>query len=277
MNRSLDSIILRYVGYALVFFIGAYMLYLARGALPIFLTAGLLAYAIEPVLRRLESRGYSRRGAVGFVALIFFLVFLLVLTLLASAWQQVQELSSDFPRYEHRVTEIIDSNRNRLDNMRLPENVKKSIHDGIDDFQRRAPQNAAAWLQNAVGWVVGSLGAIGITMVVVPIITLYMMMEMNPIRARVLTLVPPAYRRDVIDISSSINELLGRYVRGQIVVCGLFGVLCTIAFSILGRAYGMEYTIVLGCLAGFLYVVPYLGMAAIALSAALTAYFTATS
>ena len=50
MNRSLDWQILRYVGYALIFLCGAYLLYLVRGVLPLFMVAGLFVYAMEPVL-----------------------------------------------------------------------------------------------------------------------------------------------------------------------------------------------------------------------------------
>ena len=101
MNRSLDWLILRYVGYALMFLLGVYLLYLVRGTLPLFLMAGLFAYALEPVLQRLEQRGYSRRAAVFLVFLIFLLLFLCGLTLLASAWQQAQALGENFPTSAH--------------------------------------------------------------------------------------------------------------------------------------------------------------------------------
>jgi predicted PurR-regulated permease PerM len=103
------------------------------------------------------------------------------------------------------------------------------------------------------------------------------MLEMNSIRGRILMCVPPIHRRDVTEIASSINELLGRYVRGQMIVCSLFGVLCTVSFSVLSMVYGMQYPLVLGLLAGLIYIVPYIGMATIALSAGLTAYLTSSS
>jgi predicted PurR-regulated permease PerM len=90
-------------------------------------------------------------------------------------------------------------------------------------------------------------------------------------------LVPPMYRRDVTEIGQSINEMLGRYVRGQMVVCGLFGLLCTIAFYILQLTYGMGYALILGIMAGIIYIVPYVGMATVATAAALTGYFTSTA
>lgn len=274
MNRSTDAQVLRYVGYTLFFALGLYLLYLVRGILPLFMVAALFAYAMDPVLKRLERRGYSRRGAIGFVFLVFLLLFVCLLGLLASAWQQVQALQGDLPRYQQKLTDVGRTGQGRLEDLRLPADVKKSINQGITDLQERVPTVVRERLTGLVTWVLSSVGFLIILLVVLPIITLWLMLEMNAIRARCLMLVPAQYRRDAIEISSSINELLGRYVRGQMIVCGLFGALCTTAFSILGMTYGMNYALVLGLAAGVLYIVPYVGMATLATAAGLSGYFT---
>ncbi|HVF10041.1 MAG TPA: AI-2E family transporter [Abditibacteriaceae bacterium] len=277
MNRTSDAAVLRYTGYFLLFALGAYLLYLVRGVLPLFMVAALLAYAMEPALKVLERRGYSRRGAVGFVALVFVLFFFLLVALLSSAWQQVQSLNKGFANYQKGVNSLVQQNQRRLDRMRLPGDVKKGINDAIEDFKKNAVNTVGTRLQGTVTGILGSLSTLLILLIVLPIITLWFMIEMNPLRARVLMLVPPIYRRDVTEIAGSINELLGRYVRGQMIVCGLFGVLCTITFHILHFAYGMDYPLVLGIAAAFLYIVPYIGMASLAAAAGLTAYFTSSS
>jgi predicted PurR-regulated permease PerM len=277
MNRSLDWQILRYVGYALVFLCGAYLLYLVRGVLPLFLVAGLLSYAMEPVLQRLEQRGYSRRAAVFLVFLIFLLLFVCGLSLLASAWQQAQTLGQNLPTYQRQLMHYTEGLQQRLDQSRLPPDIKKSVVEAFADAQQRAPTYIASRVQDVLAWTFSSLGYIVLLIIVLPIITLWLMMEMNPLRARLLMLVPPIYRRDVTEIGQSINQLLGRYVRGQMIVCSLFSLLCTVAFHILSFRYGMSYPLVLGLMAGFLYIVPYLGMATIATATGLTAYFTSSA
>ena len=71
MNKPLDAIVVRYAGYALLFGFCAYGLWCVSGVLPIFAVSLLLAYAFEPLLRRMEARGRSRAAAVGFIAIIF--------------------------------------------------------------------------------------------------------------------------------------------------------------------------------------------------------------
>jgi predicted PurR-regulated permease PerM len=274
MNKTLDWQILRYVGYGLVFLIGVYLLYLVRGTLPIFLMATLFAYALEPSLQRLERRGYSRRAAVGFVFLVFLLLLACMVALLASAWQQGQALAENFPTYQAQAIEFAQRFRGRVEASHLTPDVKQSIVQAMDNAQGRSLSYAAGLLQSAPAWVLGSLGTFFLLLFVLPLITLWLMLEMNPLRARLLMLVPPLYRRDVTEIGQSINALLGRYVRGQMIVCGLYGLLCTMAFYVLSFRYGMGYPLVLGLLAGLIYIVPYLGPATVLTAAGLTGYFT---
>lgn len=276
MNKPLDAIVLRYAGYALLFGLFAYILYRVSGVLPIFAVALLLAYAFEPLLRRLEASGRSRPAAVGFVAIIFLLLMALLISLLAAAWQQAQDLNEKLPGLQKQVMALVNDNKNRIEHLPIPDNVKLSANQAIQDVQKRAPQMVAQQLQSLITWVFGSVGSILIALIIVPILTLYFMLEMNPLRARALMIVPASYRRDVIEIADSINELLGRYVRGQMIVCGAFGALCMATFYILSLNFGMGYPIVLGLGAALLYIIPYVGMSLIALSAGLTAYFTAS-
>ena len=276
MNTTRDAIIIRYIGYGLLFLGGVYLLYLIRGALPVFLLGGLLAYAFEPVLQKLEKRGYSRGGAVGFVFLAFLLVFVLLLSFLASAFQQAQSLVQNLQPYLDSVAHWQERAELAVQKSRLPVNVKTAAELALQQSGDKLVNYLRDYGPGLVKTIFNSLGTLLIYTVVLPIVTYWFMMEMHSIRGRALMLVPLAQRDDVAHLSGSINDLLGRYVRGQMVVCGLFGTLCTISFSILGLLYGMNYGLVLGLAAAVLYIVPYIGMTSLAGAAGLTAYLTSS-
>lgn len=275
-SSTLDAILLRYLGYALLFLGSAYFLYLVRGALPVFFLAGLMAYALDPVLRILERRGYSRVGAVCFMFLVFLLLFLLLITLVISAFQQAQELQGNLKPYLDSLSHLQEHAHKFVARLPIPETVKTGAQTWVDQGFSRF----TAWIGNSAvataSSIIGSLGAIMIYTVVLPIVTFWFMMEMDTIRKRTYVIIPSDNREDVAEIVNSINDLLGSYVRGQMLICGLFGLLCTIAFSILGVAYGMQYGIVLGLVAGVIYIVPYIGMLTVAAAAGLTAYLTSS-
>jgi predicted PurR-regulated permease PerM len=104
-----------------------------------------------------------------------------------------------------------------------------------------------------------------------------MMLEMKTIQRNCLLMVPSEYRPEVRAIVIDINEILGRYVRGQIIVCSIFGILCTVGFSILGLIYHMQYGLALAMAGAFLYIIPYFGIFVVAVTAALLAYFTSSA
>jgi predicted PurR-regulated permease PerM len=276
MNRTLDAVILRYLGYTLFFAFSAYLLYLVRGALPVFFAAALIAYAFDPVLQVLERRGYSRAGAVGFVFLVFLLLFLLLIALLVSGFQQAQQLQGNLKPYLDSLTHWQERATSLVDRTPMPETFKEGARTAINQGGGNLSKGVSGFLLASMTAIFGSLGSIMIYTIVLPIVTFWLMLETKAIKRRALMIVPVAQREDVSEISASINELLGRYVRGQMIVCGLFGLLCTVAFTVLGMIYGMQYGIVLGLVAGFIYIVPYIGMATIAASAGLTAYLTST-
>ena len=277
MNKTLDSTLLRYVGYGLMFLVGAYLLYAVRDSLPIFLVGGLLAYAFEPIVQRLEKRGYSRGRAVFFIFLCFLLLLAILFALMATAWQQVQMLLSNVGLYQKQALQAAKSLQTRFEALPMPSNVKKTVVELLPQLQTKILRAAPDTVQHFVTTAAGSIGTLIVLGILLPVITFTMMMEMNPMRARIMMLVPPSYRRDVTEIGQNINEVLGRYVRGQMIVCALFGVLCTIAFEVLAWRYKMGYPLILGLLAMLIYIVPYVGMLTIAIAAGATAYFTAAA
>ena len=274
MFKTPDALVARYFGFGLLFVGAVVSLYLVRSALPVFIVAGLLAFALEPLLQRLDKSGRSRLKAVGFVFTIVVLLGLILLALLASAFQQGQSLVANIGTYNSQILQLIDTNRARLQESKLPPAVKTSIDEAIKNnlqsFNARVPGLAADFAARTLA----GTGSFLANLFLLNLLTLGFMIEANRIKARLLMLVPPLYRRDVTDLASSINELLGRYVRGQLIVCLTFGALCTVAFEIISRVFGMQYPLVLGAIAAIVYVLPYFGLAFVFVVAVATAYLT---
>ena len=326
VTKTLDSVILRYVGFGLLFVGVVLMLYLVRGALPVFIVGGVLAYAVEPLLQRLEKRGRSRGGAVMFVFGLYVLLGLLLLVLLAAAVQQGQSLLTNVathsaapaktvtktttqtrpvtparpisgdvtatttttvvapsstkplkPAYIRQITQLIQNNRYRLNDSPLPLAVKQPLNTTIDNNLERLGETVPRLAADIGTRLVAGTGSFLINIFLLTLVSFGLMLEAHRIKARMLMLIPPPYRRDITDLSISINELLGRYVRGQLIVCGTYGALCTVGFQVLHSVYDMQYPLVLGALAATIYILPYFGPALITLSAVSAAYLTSNA
>ncbi|BCM90194.1 hypothetical protein IAD21_02045 [Abditibacteriota bacterium] len=275
--KSLDAIVLRYTGFGILFIGIVVMLYLVRGVLPIFMVGGVIAYAFEPLLQRLESRGRSRPKAVAFVFGIYILLLLILFSLLASAVQQGQTLvqPKNASQQFERITQLVQSNQSKLQKLPLLPAVREAINNTISNSTKTISARVPTFAQEIGLKLVTGTGGFLISVFLITLVSFGLMLEAHSIRGRSLMLIPPVYRRDVTRLSASINELLGRYVRGQLIVCGTFGALCTAAFEVLSRVYGMQYPLVLGAIAACIYILPYFGMAVVTISAGLTAYLTA--
>ncbi len=274
MYKTSDALVIRYVGFGLLFIAAATLVYLVRDALPVFIVAGLLAFALEPILQRLEKSGRSRLKAVGFVFVVILLLGSILLSLLAAAFQQGQVFVTNIDTYNKEVLDLIDSNKTRLDNSKLPAPVKKSIHEAIENNLQNLNERVPALATGFAARTLAGTGSFLANLFLLNLLTFGFMLEAKRIKARLLMTVPPFYRRDVIDLATSINELLGRYVRGQLIVCAFFGACCTVAFEIISRVFGMQYPLVLGAIAAVIYVLPYFGLAVVFVISIATAYLT---
>ena len=274
--KSLDAIVLRYTGFALLFVGVVVMLYLVRGVLPVFIVGGVIAYALEPLLQRLEKRGRSRGKAVGFVFGIYILILLVVFSLLATAVQQGQSLVEQGPQLFKGATKIVQTTQARFQKLPLLPAARDAVNKAITGATDSLSKSAPTYARDLGITVFQSTGAFLVSVFLITLVSFGLMLEAPRLKARLLMLIPPANRRDMTRLSASINDLLGSYVRGQLVVCAVFGALCTVAFEALSRVYGMQYPLVLGAAAAILYILPYFGLAIVMAAAALTGYLTAT-
>ena len=63
-------------------------------------------------------------------------------------------------------------------------------------------------------------------------------MPPDEIKRRITLLIPRAYVDDVVRRAETIDRLVAGFVRGQLTVCGLLGVLYAVGFAVTGSLVG---------------------------------------
>ena len=91
--------------------------------------------------------------------------------------------------------------------------------------------------------------------IIVPFWLFLVLKDAAKVRRALYDLVPEKAREDVLCIVTIIDDLLSAYVRGQLLLCLLVGLMATIALLILG----VDLALLLGTVAGILEVIPVLG------------------
>jgi predicted PurR-regulated permease PerM len=219
------------------------VLWFLRTALVPFFIAIVLAYLLQPLTNR-----FARRLRRDWAALLATLIFLLVLGLLL--WilvppfvAQVQRLVESLPAWRERAIERWSP--------------WFAAHPAVQERLRRAlesldPMDLLRGVQIAglglMGWVLE-----GMTLILVPLIVYYLLVEGQNVGRWLDGLIPARYRDTVRAAATEIHQHLGGYIRGQLAVALVMSCLQGLAFQLLR----VPYPWVLGLLAGLATAVPY--------------------
>jgi len=234
--------------------VALWFLWRVRDVLPPFLIAFFLAALLDPVVTRLQRRGYPRARAVALIYLLVFLNLLLAgFLVVPAAMRQVGELGQNIQWYQRNLLRQTDGLYERFKRPLAALGVKKNpIHD------RSGPvaQAASGLLEGLKRSVAGLAGQV-LWLIIIPLSLFYFLMDFQALRAKLISLAPPSYREHLDRMSAEIVEIFSQYARSLAIVCVFYALGACILFYWLG----LRYALFLGILAGVLYAVPYIGPA----------------
>jgi predicted PurR-regulated permease PerM len=237
-----------------------WLLWLLAPILSPFVLAALLGWLGDPLVDRLERAGLGRNGAVALVfgAMILLLAVALVL-LVPLVEQQIVTLVQSLPSY-----------RDWFVGTALPWAERRTgleILSWLDPGRlfvliREHWERAGGIAATVLGYVSRSgfaLLAMLANIVLLPVLTFFFLRDWDLLVERVGALVPRDHYAVVRDLARESDAVLGGFLRGQLLVMLILGVLYAIGLSLAGLDLG----ILIGIIAGMLTFVPYLGPASI--------------
>lgn len=104
--------------------------------------------------------------------------------------------------------------------------------------------------------------------VLIPLFTFYILMDSERYYNSVVRLVPRRFKSDAQELLHDIDQVLGSYIRGQLMVCATIGFSIGVALNLIG----LEYATLIGLFAGVVDIIPYVGVAIGMIPAALVAW-----
>ncbi len=221
--------------------------------------AFLIAMVLDPVVDRMQRRGWSRQWASIFI-FGSFLIIVGGLCVLAEPYlvDQVSSLEKQFGRY------FPDTSHKGLEaavlKLKIPAWIGTIGIRGYEGFQAGL-QKSSSWFTDYGMRFISNL----IWVVIVPIVAFYGLRDFHLILAKALLLVPSKNRHAVQTGVTEITAVFAKYLRGLMIVTLLNGVCTAVLLMILH----VPSALILGIVAGLLYAVPYIGaMMTIVLTAA---------
>ena len=224
---------------------------LAPVLMPFLLAVG-LAYVLQPLVAWLHAHHIPRWLGAGVA------IFLLMLVLAAVFLLIVPVITKQWPLLKEQVPLLFD----RLNGALLPLAARFGVDLQIDVDQVRewSRKLIAEHESDLIGGLLSSLriggsalAAVVGNLVLAPIVAYYLLLDWARLIERTKGLIPPRWRPSVQSFLNDTDEVLGQYLRGQLVVMGLLAVLYTVGLALTGLKLAVPIGVFTG-LAGF---VPY--------------------
>ncbi|MCC5890523.1 MAG: AI-2E family transporter [Alkalibacterium sp.] len=125
-------------------------------------------------------------------------------------------------------------------------------------------------LVSGFGSLLGTVASVLFVLVLLPILLFYLLKEAGSFHDAIVKLFPKRQQGEVRTILKEIDYTLSSYIQGQGIVCLFVGILCLIAFLLIG----LEYALLLAVIAGVTNIIPYFGPWIGSIPAVMVALFT---
>ena len=222
-----------------------------------FVVAGVLAYALTPLVDRLDALGRGRMPR--FLAVVI-VELLLVFVLFCLVLLVIPVLVQEIPLIREQLPLLLD----KLHATLSPWLKQFGVNIALDLASLRAllveylnanwgESFGSLWSSLKVGGSV-VLTVIGYT-VLVPVALFYLLLDWKHVVAQALTLVPPRARPSVDSVASEADQVLGQYLRGQLLVMVTMAVFYSTGLAL----FGLDLAVPIGVFTGLAMFVPYIG------------------
>ncbi|MEW5850306.1 MAG: AI-2E family transporter [Myxococcota bacterium] len=217
--------------------------------------AFVMAYALDPVVDRFEARRIPRTVAI-LILLVGFVVTLTLLVVLLGP-----QVAQEFQQVPDKVRQALDKLIPWVEStfkVETPHNVRDAMETlkqrlvGIDVKAMVAP--AGNVLTVLYGSTVGVLSGLAGTLLI-PLFAFYLLRDFDLIVARAGELIPPRHRPPVGSIFHEIDVAMGSFIRGQLTVASVLALLYALGLW----AVGLPLALLVGLIAGFGNMIPYVG------------------
>ena len=228
------------------FFVTFYLLTALSDILLPFVLGFALAYFLDPLADRLEAVGVRRSLATLTITVIVGLALLTALAFgLPVLAQQISMLIAALPGYISDVQVWL---------------LEQNLVEGQNELVSVMGESLLAGLQKtASSMVLTGLSLINLLALIfiTPIVAVYMLNDWDHMIGRINGLLPDEQAAIIRNLASQIDETLGGFARGQILVCLSLGTIYAVGLSLVGLQSG----IIVGVFAGLISFIPYVGAA----------------
>ncbi len=211
------------------------------------------AYLIYPIVRWLNRKLHL------ILAILVVYAFLIALVAIGLSYL-IPAISNEFTRLSHDGPVILANTQNFLTSPNTP--VLGHAPDVVRKELAQLPAQVVLWFQRygggaATGALTVLLGtaAFFAALIAIPVLAAYFLYDSEVIKRFFMGFVPERRRDATLGLLGELEEVLGGFIRGQLLVGASIGIIIAIGLMI----FKVPYAILIGAVAGALDLIPYIG------------------
>jgi len=258
-----------------LFFIALISLFysLRSVTIPVFIAA-FLAYLLDPLIDRMESKKIERGRAVLLLIITVSALFVAALMIIVPAIEsEVRRISGNLPDYMARFKGETIPWLESLTGKLLPGagiSVESLIREGETlvrslpmDIWKAAFRALSKTFSGTLSLIISVVGTL-----IIPLYLFYLLRDFDKLKDSLFALIPIRSREYWAEKMGEINETISAFIRGQLLICLILAALYSAGLFIIGN----DLAIVTGLLSGALFIIPYVGTLAGLLMASALAF-----
>lgn len=226
-----------------------------RAVLFPFLAALIITYILQPVVGLLTRRRVPKSMAI--LIIYLFATMLIVVALLhavPAVTRQANQLMNNLPSMMNNANSWID------EIMRRKQYLPDALRVGMENALNQVESRVASWFSSLFTVVSGVVSTV-FSLFLVPFLVFYMLKDGRGMGRAIVNLWPKEKREEVRELLVRVDETLGRYIRGQLLVMLAVGILTYIGYLIVGMPYALMLALFLAIADMIPYIGPFIGAA----------------
>jgi predicted PurR-regulated permease PerM len=214
-----------------------------------YITSMIFAYLLSPVVHSLMKFHFTRSQAIlvlfiGLIGLLGAIIWYCVPVFIS----QMKELIEELPAIEWQIRQWF-----RMVDVQMQQ-LPDGIHHAADDAFRFFELNLMQSVEHIVLSAGGRAGNL-IPLLVVPFLVFYMLYDAQVLQKALRYFIPALKRKPAVLLWRDIDHSLGEYIRGQVTVSAIVGMLAAIGYYLIG----LPYSLFLAFFVGFTNIMAYFG------------------
>lgn len=221
----------------------------------IFLLAVIIAYLLDPIVKKLERKKIPRKIGIlliyavfsGFIAAIGVFV---VPEMVSNMKELMDTLPDIISGYQGMLNDVIAT----IKTSKWSGEIKDIVYQEIQNTGNIIQAYITNTLRNSLNVLFRTV-TILFDLLLAMVIAYYFIKDAEFFKSLVFSLVPSKWRNGIMNISKEINFILSNFIQGQLVTAFIVGILEVIGLVVLK----VKYSMILGLFGGITNIIPYFG------------------